>query len=310
VSIEAKDQASGQVLARTQAVVPVSSEMGCRNCHGGSWRVAGVTGMSPKTAQDILTVHDRINRTNLKTQAQAGQPVRCVSCHGDVSQQAPGDGKRLSLSAALHGWHASYLTQRGAESCQSCHPESPQGATRAYRGLHREMGLDCISCHGPLEDLALGLLKAEEQAGKPRAKALMAPLKPRSVASQTEVTPRAAWINQPDCLHCHQDFQEPATSQLSAATKWTAGQNALFSQRGDETGLRCPSCHGSPHALYPAKNPYGQGRDVIQPVQYQKNALPLGADKNCRVCHTVDMDSEMHHPNSLRPPRSLSLEIP
>lgn len=34
------------------------------------------------------------------------------------------------------------------------------------------------------------------------------------------------------------------------------------------TGLCCSTCHGSPHALYPAQNPYGKGHDVIQPCQY------------------------------------------
>ncbi|MFH1033027.1 MAG: cytochrome ubiquinol oxidase subunit I [Pseudomonadota bacterium] len=306
VSIEARDQATGQVLARTQAVAPVSSEMGCKNCHGGPWREDGLAGMSQETARDILSVHDRINHTSLKAQAKAGKPVLCASCHPDPALGSAGDGKRLALSAAMHGWHANYMTNRGAESCQSCHPDSPQGPTRCFRGLHQGLGMDCTNCHGPLEDHALGLLKNEQKAGKPQAAALMAQLKPRTVASQKEVAPRAPWGNLPDCLHCHQDFKEPTTMQLTAATKWTAGESDLFRQRGDQAGLRCPSCHGSPHALYPAQNIYGQGRDVIQPRQYQGNTLPLGANKNCKVCHTVDMDSEMHHPNSLRPVRSIS----
>lgn len=212
---------------------------------------------------------------------------------------------------AVHGWHASYLSQRGAESCQSCHPNSPSGPTRCFRGLHKEAGLDCTSCHGPLEDHALGLLKAEQKQGKPQAARLMAPLKARTVPALEQVSPRQPWINEPDCLHYHQGFQEPSNSQLTAANTWTASEKDLFRKRGDQAdGLRCPACHGSPHALYPAQNPYGKGRDVIQPRQYQGNALPLGAEKNCKLCHTVDMSDEMHHPNSLRLVRGLSPEIP
>jgi hypothetical protein len=25
----------------------------------------------------------------------------------------------------------------------------------------------------------------------------------------------------------------------------------------------------------------------------------MGSNKNCKVCHTVDMDEEIHHPNML-----------
>jgi hypothetical protein len=43
-------------------------------------------------------------------------------------------------------------------------------------------------------------------------------------------------------------------------------------------------------------------------MQYQKNPYPIGANKNCRVCHTVDMEDEMHHPNSLRMVRNTLAE--
>ena len=69
----------------------------------------------------------------------------------------------------------------------------------------------------------------------------------------------------------------------------------------DESGrLRCAACHGSPHAIYPAENPYNGNRDVLQPLQYQGEPYPIGSNSNCKVCHTIDMDEEMHHPNMLR----------
>jgi hypothetical protein len=42
VTIEAMDQSGGKILARTQVVAPVSTEMGCKNCHGGKWSKKGV----------------------------------------------------------------------------------------------------------------------------------------------------------------------------------------------------------------------------------------------------------------------------
>ena len=51
--------------------------------------------------------------------------------------------------------------------------------------------------------------------------------------------------------------------------------------------------------IYPATNIYGRDRDNLQPLQYQGNPYPIGANRQCRVCHTVDMEDEIHHPNML-----------
>ena len=45
------------------------------------------------------------------------------------------------------------------------------------------IAMDCTSCHGLLEDLALGLLKREQQMGKEKALAFMMRLAPRAVNS-------------------------------------------------------------------------------------------------------------------------------
>ena len=82
---------------------------------------------------------------------------------------------------------------------------------------------------------------------------------------------------------------------------WTADAGRLFHSRTDDSGrLFCAACHGSAHAVYPADNPYGSHLDALQPLQYQTNRLPLGANRNCTLCHTVEMEDEMHHPNMLR----------
>jgi hypothetical protein len=167
------------------------------------------------------------------------------------------------------------------------------------------MGLTCTDCHGSLEDHALALLKQEKGAGKARGEALMAHLKPRALADVQEINPRVPWLNEPDCLNCHRGFAPPE-GQPSGFNRWTKGPEELYRVRGDKAGIKCAACHGSPHALYPAQNPYGADRDVVQPRQYQGNALPLGANKNCKVCHTVDMEGDMHHPNIRRPVRNLS----
>ncbi|GAB4333965.1 MAG: hypothetical protein Kow0089_02940 [Desulfobulbaceae bacterium] len=294
---------AGEVLATTRVVTPVATEMGCQSCHGGSWRVEGRAGLTAETAGNVLATHDRISGTSLQALAGSGMPVLCNRCHADASQDAPGNGKQLNLSAAIHGFHANFLGERGALYCVRCHPAESGGATRAFRGIHRELGLNCTYCHGELEDHAISLLKGELAKGRKRAAVLLAKLKPAGFASADEITPRAPWVNEPDCLNCHVDFQQP--EEDTTFNQWTSGEEELFRNRTDESGrLRCAACHGSPHAVYPAVNPYNENRDVLQPLQYQGEPYPIGSNRMCKVCHTIDMDEEMHHPNMLRPFRN------
>ena len=327
--------ASGKVLAETKVVLPVSTEMGCKNCHGGPWRheAAGVAaGVADSTAQDILRAHDRLSGTRLLRQRG---PVDCRSCHKDSALSGPSvpdvttatggagvtnvqsgpdatgaaentgaigatgtaggavaaaSGRPLNLSAAMHGLHAVYLAGQGANACDMCHPTSPTGATRAFRDPHKEAGLDCANCHGVLEDHALSLLTGEARQGVKAAKPLMKLVKQRDHAPVA----RAPWINEPKCVTCHVNFGAPQNDQ--AYGHWTGGAQELFKAKKDDMdALACAACHGPVHALYPAQNPYGKNRDNMQPLAYQKLAMPLGARKNCAVCHTKDMDTPAHH---------------
>jgi mono/diheme cytochrome c family protein len=277
---------SGKVLAETKVVLPVSTELGCKNCHGGPWK-HGVAGIADETARDVLTTHDRLSGTRL---LELDKPVDCRSCHVDA---ATGGGRALNLSAAIHGLHAVYLAGRGGEACNLCHPTDPKGATRAFRDPHQDAGLDCSNCHGVMEDLALSLLNREKNLGVTAAAPLLQLIEPRATDPAARAS-RAPWVNEPRCLTCHVSYQSPQTDLAHGA--WTAGQSDLFMvKRDDMDALTCPACHGAAHAVYPASNPYGKDRDNLQPLQYQKLARTLGAGKNCKVCHTVDMDEAAHH---------------
>lgn len=264
----------------------------------------GMAGLSDETALDILDLHDRMSKTDLLKSAREGAPRLCQSCHGDPAMDAKGKPELLNLSAAIHGFHANYLTGRGVEACNNCHPSHPFGRSRCFRGLHAGMGLTCISCHGALEDHALSLLLKEQKGGKPGAARLMRHLTPRSVETIEKIKPRTPWLNEPDCLNCHVDFTAPENN-ASGFNNWTEAVEDLYRRRSDEAGIMCQACHGNTHAIYPAGNPYGEQRDNIQPMQYQKNPYPIGANRNCKVCHTIEMEEEMHHPNSLRMMRSM-----
>ncbi|QTA84994.1 cytochrome ubiquinol oxidase subunit I [Desulfonema magnum] len=288
MTIEARDARSGDLLTSTKMVAPVSTEIGCKNCHGG--KTDDPAGISSEASQDILAVHDRINRTNLAEMAEKGKPKQCAECHSGK--------KNLNLSAAIHGFHANYLTDRYGDACMACHPGGEGSFTKWFRGIHNELELDCTNCHGKLEDHALSLLVAEKQARKKGTKRLMKHLRPRAVETVEEILPRKPWINEPDCLNCHADFNAPDTDETEF-NQWTNAEDQLYRLRTDDAGMMCAACHGSPHAVYPATNIFGNDRDNIPPLQHQKNPYPVGANKNCKVCHTIDMAEEVHHPNSL-----------
>ncbi|WP_028585911.1 cytochrome ubiquinol oxidase subunit I [Desulfogranum mediterraneum] len=298
VTIEARDPA-GRVLATTRVAAPVSTEMGCYQCHGGQWRVDKRAGLSAETAANVLAIHDRLSQTELLAAAEQGAPRSCRSCHPARLDSDGGDGQLLSLSASIHGFHAHFLRERGAGACGLCHPSSPDGASQSFRGVHDAIGLDCTSCHGQLEDHALGLLKAEALEGKARAAALAKGLAPQTVENPDEIVARQPWVNQPDCLNCHQEFEQPETD--TSFNQWTAAEDQLYRNRSDESSaLFCQACHAAAHGEYPAANDYGQLVHNLQPLQYQGNTLPLGSELNCALCHTVAMEDEMHHPNMLR----------
>ncbi|XPV76021.1 MAG: cytochrome ubiquinol oxidase subunit I [Desulfovibrio sp.] len=298
-TIEARDSESGELLAQTVCVAPTSTEIGCNNCHGGEWKVDGMAGISDKTAEDVLVVHDRMNGTNLKELADAGQPQLCQSCHADPVLGATGKEGILNLPAAIHGFHANVLTDRAEEACAACHPNRDEGPTNCLRGRHDMMGITCVDCHGTMEDHALSLLKKEEEAGKPSAPKLMKNLKPRSVETLAEINPRTPWMQEPDCLNCHTDeFTAPET--MSAFNQWTAdGADLYRNRKGEMMAVHCAACHGSPHAIYPADNIYGENLDNIPPMQYMGEAATIGSDNRCTVCHTVEKEYSAHHPNML-----------
>ncbi len=301
-TIEAHDAATHALLARTITVAPTSTEMGCMRCHGGGWRVDGLAGVTDATAQAVLAVHDRHSGTDLLASARRGEPRLCQSCHADPILNAEGKPELLNLAAAMHGWHANYLSGRGAEVCGYCHPASPAGSTRCLRGGHGG-SLDCTSCHGTLEDHALALLKGEQERGKSSAARLVQHLQPRQVATYAEIHGRQPWINEPDCLTCHtEDYVRPDPATARAFNTWTDDASGLYRMRTDDSGLlQCEACHGSTHATYPTRNTLVDAdRDNIQPLQYQGNRRPIGAGGNCRVCHTVDMEDAIHHPNMAR----------
>ncbi len=223
---------NGVVVARTQAVVPVSTEMSCNLCHN----TPGVS-----TATDILRAHDRLHQTNLESR----KPVMCAECHSDNALGAPGQAGISSLSSAMHTAHASRVGSLNlANTCYACHPGV---RTNCQRDVHSARGMTCVSCHG---DLA--------QVGNPA---------------------RQPWLQEPSCGSCHQarrpnfDFEQPGV---------------LFRNAIGHSGVKCISCHSSPHAITPA---------VTQADNIQMNLVQdhSGVLNDCTACHSGGAPGPFFH---------------
>jgi hypothetical protein len=211
---------------------------------------------------------------------------------------APGQPGVLNFSAAIHGFHANYLSGMDHEACNMCHPASEDGNTRCFRGRHSQVGVNCTECHGTLEDHALSLLAHQKEI--PAAERLSRGLEPVFAYEKADIIPRMPWLMEPDCRSCHTRFDifedgYPGT----AFNRWAAGFDALYRNRTDNQGVMCIVCHGSTHAVYGATNPYGLHRDNQPPLQYQGLAGTIGTHENCQVCHTVKMEFNGHHRNTV-----------
>ncbi len=139
--ITAKDAVTGQVLATTTTVAPVSTEMNCKTCH-----VDGLEDVATGNVDtNILTLHDQENGTDL----MGNRPVLCAKCHNSpplVPFGFTGQADLPGLSPAIHGKHADKTND-----CYLCHPGP---VTQCQRGVMRANGIVCTDCHGSVAAVA------------------------------------------------------------------------------------------------------------------------------------------------------------
>ena len=139
--VVAKNSATGEVLAQSDVVAPVSSEMRCFDCHNEE---------DPTDFRmDILILHDEENGTALADQARGGTPVLCANCHADPALGMAGDPELPTLSEAIHKKHA-----EETDDCYACHPGPQTQCLRDVMSQDPVEPLWCTDCHGDM--LAVG----------------------------------------------------------------------------------------------------------------------------------------------------------
>lgn len=335
--VQALDAATGDVLATTDAVVPVSTEVDCRDCHSlgqvGADPLARAIGpvfadaasedrVDVETAakHNILALHDFKHGTAFQFD---GRPVLCASCHRSnalAEVGGPGgDPARDNMSTVMHGFHGRLQVTDGGQllrdgsgepilidpatmtgderplipvgpgvpmeqNCFSCHPGK---ITQCFRGAMFTAGQKCDDCHGDM--LAMGAAFELAEGGY-----------------------REPWQDEPKCSACHSghggdavgtvafDPADPAATPIElAASRFAENPGTLYRNSLDgHAGIACEACHGSPHAIWPNRNP--DANDNVTSTQLQGHA---GTISECTVCHEPDSfrGGTMDGPHGMHP---------
>ncbi len=305
--IQAIDSVTSLASPSIYAVVPVSDEMHCSDCHGTGGAAANNTTMQKYGIQswsnssnpeiqykeNILILHGALVGVDFI----ARKPVLCSSCHYmlplDLAGTGPqGDqvGKPL-LSKAIHGRHGKTLNgqipspsnpaiipDNGTSTCYSCHPGT---VTKCLRGAMGDAGIVCQQCHG-------GLL-----------------------AVSGEFKGRTPWVDLPKCQSCHTgdavdhlgstirgttvyDPADPSATPIIATNKRFAEENGkLYRFSSGHGGMACEACHGSTHAEWPVNSTIS---DNVAAIQLQGHTGPI---IECTTCHTDGPPLSLNGPHGM-----------
>ncbi len=163
------------VVARTQAVVPVSWDIQCAMCHNGN-----------EVEANPVAAHNRKHPTynGQPMVLDTTRPVLCGSCHAQPELGLPGNPNISTLSHAMHSAHSTRMGDVSAMlngvTCYACHP-GPN--VHCLRDIHAKRKMNCMNCHTSME----------------------------AVADPN----RRPWVDLPRCDNCHHkrgfDYEQPNT---------------------------------------------------------------------------------------------------
>jgi PKD repeat protein len=312
--------ASGNVLASTDVVLPVSDEMDCTACH------ASGSGPAAKPAAgwvydsdpqhdfrlNILRLHDDRQLANpAYTAALAaagydagglyatvnvdGKAIFCDKCHASNALAGTGMAGIPPLTTAMHTLHAGVIdpatgmsmgSSSNRSACYRCHPGS---ATRCLRGVMGNavaadgtMAIQCQSCHGTMN--AVG------------------------------AAARTGWLEEPNCQSCHTgtavtnsgqirytsaltstgQLRVPADTTFATTPNVPAAGFSLFRFSSGHGGVQCEACHGPTHAEYPTSH----RNDNLQSIALQGHAGTIG---ECATCHNPVPSTTNGGPHGMHP---------
>jgi hypothetical protein len=324
MKISAHQKGSGLLLNSTDAVLPVSAETNCGQCHGepvffksgsrGRAVMASHQLIEPHPMTEILRLHDAKELTSLMN----SQPVLCAGCHYSAALDLSGAGPtgpqvgKPTMSEAMHRYHGGLLNNQGEpifaregnieRACYQCHPGKK---TQCLRGPMAGAGINCFDCHGNM--LAVG--------GE-------YPLLPGgSIDGTNDGNPRRPWMDLPRCQSCHtgdevnhlsgpqyasapdgvrleQSYKigdSSASPILAVNNRFAENTNTLYRMSKGHGGMMCEACHGSTHAEWP--NPDPDANDNLTAMQLQGHS---GTIIECSTCHAEGtLPLTLHGPHGM-----------
>lgn len=314
----AKD-ATGNVLAASPIVLPVSDEMDCRACHASGSASAAqpaagwVNDTNPERDYrlNILRLHDEhrdaatwpgiLTATGFNSQGlyagvmQEQQPVLCAKCHLSEALPGTGYGNISPLTRAVHSKHATVRdpllnatldSANNRAACYRCHPGSTTRCLRGAMGAavagDGSMAMQCQSCHGNM--------------------------------SRVGSSSRVGWLMEPSCQSCHTGTATHNNGQLRYTSVFTSAGSArvavdstfattpntpaaglsLFRFSTGHGGLQCEACHGSTHAEFPSSH----ANDNLRNIQLQGH---VGVLSECTACHVTMPSTINGGPHGMHP---------
>lgn len=334
--VRAKQHGTTTTLATVDAVVPVSGETDCRNCHVTGQIAARRPGIpwSTETDTDLQSKHNVmiLHDTKHATELMQHQPVLCASCHRspplELAPPPPGAlmatplGSHFEanpmdvnppqlMSRVMHEFHGRQLNDQGGplfppggdalSTCYQCHPGA---ITECLRGAMQTGGMSCFECHGDM--LSVGGAAPLLSGG--------------SIDGTNDGHARRPWQDMPRCQSCHTG---DALNHLSGPAYVAAADGIRLRQAwivGDESAsaISSPasrfaeepnklyrfskghagiSCEGC-HGSTHAEWPVAPGaNDNLASLQIQGHA---GTITECAACHTPGtLPSTMNGPHGM-----------
>ncbi len=214
-----------------------------------------------------ITARDSLGRVIARTRTTipTSDEINCSKCHGPDALNDV-----LVRHDAMHG---TTLASDAPVLCSGCHAdpvlgtEAVNGArgtlSAAMHGSHSTRGAACYDCHpGNTTKCSRSNAHSNDQGNCVKCHGDMA-----KVASSITSGGRVPWLDEPKCSTCHTGVNQVDTGK-------TLYRNAL-----GHGGMFCSACHGSPHAMVPAR----EASDNYQAMQYQGAAKTIGS---CGACHS------------------------
>lgn len=243
--------------------------------------------------QDDPYQHARVEAVRNGQVVATAQPVvpvswemRCDMCHRDPTAgrtSSKSRGVALDILRKHDQLHGTNLMNQRPVLCAKCHADPALGApgqpgisnlSSAMHTAHAsrmgsiQMDNKCYSCHpGPQT-------QCYRDVHFTRGMNCVTCHGDMAAVGNPARTP---WVDEPRCGSCHNvqghDYEEPGK---------------LFRDSRGHGGVKCESCHGSPHAITPTVNP----RDNIQAIALQGFS---GTIRKCTVCHTRTPSEPFFH---------------